>query len=551
MSGRLLMGCVQCKPRMSQKPLPNRRKSLLSRSREHLSPEAADRYMEFAQLLAKWSTAQYVSVVYQDVEHGLGGLTYNACSGPTSQRSVIHSHCMQIVHDEEVPAEIQIASDVVLADQTWNKITCPIPGTGKAEGMICMFSANKLSLTKTDLRLIGVVGELFNGEVNALHGDVTGNAIVIFDASVTGWRSVCTSYNWRKITGIQNGDELTSVFQVPEDNTIPVTGMVNGQKREFGLLWNFCLELQPARQIDGQQLWIGTVLSATDVSLELTTERQTSEALEQDEAIRFSDIKMECLLGKGGFGSVHRAIWQGTPVAIKILEDCGRPMAEVIQEAKIGQRLRHLNLVETIASGVDYRDNGEKFTWIMMELCNKGTLWQTIECGYFHDSPDCIDMKKYLRTANHIVDGIKYMHESNVLHGDLNCNNILMSDEITAKISDLGLSRVFAGHTLATDTYGTISHQPPELLSTGQLSFSSDIYSFGVILYEMFVGERAYHGLRVATIMSQKLEGHVLELPPAANKSLRALINACLAQEHRSRPTLPEIQEWLTRCADR
>jgi len=85
-----------------------------------------------------------------------------------------------------------------------------------------------------------------------------------------------------------------------------------------------------------------------------------------------------------------------------------------------------------------------------------------------------------------------HLHSVDVLHADLNGNNVLLSKPdpeksvFHAKVSDFGLSRSYHGHTtIATQTYGTVTHMPPELLIDGRLSKAANVYAFGVMLWEL------------------------------------------------------------------
>ena len=84
---------------------------------------------------------------------------------------------------------------------------------------------------------------------------------------------------------------------------------------------------------------------------------------------------------------------------------------------------------------------------------------------------------------------MSHLHNRNICHGDLKCENVLLKsdtsepDGVTAKVADFGLSRALAAGQshLSTRRYGTVTHMPPELLSTGKLAVAADVYSFGIM----------------------------------------------------------------------
>ena len=122
-----------------------------------------------------------------------------------------------------------------------------------------------------------------------------------------------------------------------------------------------------------------------------------------------------------------------------------------------------------------------------------------------------------------------YLHELGILHGDLSGNNVLFASNMDAKVCDFGLSRLASPATVATETHGTVAYMPPELLGRGLLSKATDVYSFGVILFELFSGSRAYPGMQAPQIMASKLfptKKHLL-LPEAQPACMRALVHDC------------------------
>jgi mitogen-activated protein kinase kinase kinase 11 len=107
-----------------------------------------------------------------------------------------------------------------------------------------------------------------------------------------------------------------------------------------------------------------------------------------------------------------------------------------------------------------------------------------------------------LRIARDVACGMSYLHSLSICHGDLKCENVLLArggtpapaavqqvqqDAISAKVSDFGLSRAMGSAVshLSTNTVGTVTHMPPELLCSGQLRPAADVYSFGIMLWQV------------------------------------------------------------------
>ena len=103
--------------------------------------------------------------------------------------------------------------------------------------------------------------------------------------------------------------------------------------------------------------------------------------------------------------------------------------------------------------------------------------------------------------AHDIASGMAYLHSRQVLHGDLKCENVLLAEApesstevVVAKVADFGLSRnLVVGQThLSTQSHGTVTHMAPELLERGRLSRASDVYSFGILLWELVNRKRPF-----------------------------------------------------------
>ena len=118
-----------------------------------------------------------------------------------------------------------------------------------------------------------------------------------------------------------------------------------------------------------------------------------------------------------------------------------------------------------------------------------------------------------LRMAHDIASGMAYLHSRQVVHGDLKCENVLLAEApvgspemVVAKVADFGLSRnLVAGQThLSTQSHGTVTHMAPCLLENGRMSRASDVYSFGILLWELVNRKRPYEVRSTSTILIKK-----------------------------------------------
>ncbi|KAF8574534.1 kinase-like protein [Ramaria rubella] len=206
----------------------------------------------------------------------------------------------------------------------------------------------------------------------------------------------------------------------------------------------------------------------------------------------FSDINShkEHVAG-GGFGDVYRGSWKGQDVALKFPRGKPDPKTErqFCQEALLWRQLSHENILRFLGL---FQDGPHK---AMVSLWKtKGNIMQYIE-----KSPNVDRYRLLIQAAN----GLTYLHEHepSVIHSDLKPENILIDDDGTALLADFGLTRI--QHTLtdlisATHNGGTLCYMSPELLSgkpTGNPTKFSDIWAFGMVIYEVFCERRPYHEL--------------------------------------------------------
>ncbi|KAL3138629.1 hypothetical protein ABBQ32_006391 [Trebouxia sp. C0010 RCD-2024] len=193
-------------------------------------------------------------------------------------------------------------------------------------------------------------------------------------------------------------------------------------------------------------------------------------------------------------------------------------------------------------------------TWLLLEYCDKGSLQDGIEQGWFRRPPiktapvAAPDLGSILLTAQEIAAALAYLHSLDVLHGDLTGSNILLTSSckdsraFTVKVADFGLSRQAESQTVDTDTYGTVTHMPPELLMEGKLTKSADVYAFGVLLWEMYTGEKPFAGMRHAQIIYHvtTLLAHP-QFPADTPPQLKELGDRCMHFDKDKRPTFSQL----------
>ena len=266
----------------------------------------------------------------------------------------------------------------------------------------------------------------------------------------------------------------------------------------------------------------------------------------QDSALlRMVDAEIGPLLGKGGYGSVFRGMWRDTEVAIKIIRAQAQERETAWFEASVMQDLNHPGIIKCY----DWASTAAG-TVIVMQLCGEGSLQSAIDRGHFQRDGSVFteepDMQRILVCAMQIVRGIRHLHEHDIIHADLNGNNVLFDSCSGVKIVDFGLSRLLHSKEIESDEFGTVTHTPREMLVTGSLTKKVDVYSFGVLLWEMLSSRRAYAGLRYPEIVASKVKDTVRWCAPrGVPTGVAHIVELCTQRDPASRPDFSEIESML------
>jgi serine/threonine protein kinase/dienelactone hydrolase len=202
-------------------------------------------------------------------------------------------------------------------------------------------------------------------------------------------------------------------------------------------------------------------------------------------------------IGHGGMGIVYRAedIKLGRPVALKFLPpgwtQDERARERFIQEARAAAALSHPN----VCTVYEVDDSGEH-PFIAMEYVTGETLREKTRRGP-------LPLEEALDVASQAAEGLEAAHRQGVIHRDIKSANIMVTDKGQAKVMDFGLAKLRGGSSLTGEgaTLGTVAYMSPEQARGEKVDHRTDIWSLGVVLYEMLSGELPFRGERDVSLL--------------------------------------------------
>ncbi|KAL2986315.1 hypothetical protein AAZX31_12G199600 [Glycine max] len=256
--------------------------------------------------------------------------------------------------------------------------------------------------------------------------------------------------------------------------------------------------------------------------------------------IDFSELTVGTRVGIGFFGEVFRGIWNGTDVAIKVFLEqdlTAENMEDFCNEISILSRLRHPNVI--LFLGACTKPPRLSMVTEYMEL---GSLYYLI---HLNGQKKKLNWRRRLRMLRDICKGLMCIHRMKVVHRDLKSANCLVNKHWTVKICDFGLSRIMTESPMRdSSSAGTPEWMAPELIRNEPFTEKCDIFSLGVIMWELCTLNRPWEGVPPERVVySVANEGSRLEIPEGP---LGRLISECWAECHER----PSCEEILSRLVD-
>ncbi|KAF7107185.1 hypothetical protein CFC21_107851 [Triticum aestivum] len=273
--------------------------------------------------------------------------------------------------------------------------------------------------------------------------------------------------------------------------------------------------------------------------------------------IKNSDLEELRELGSGTFGTVYHGKWRGSDVAIKRISDrcfVGKPSEEqrmktdFWNEACKLSSLHHPNVVAFY--GVVLDGPGGSVATVTEYMAN-GSLRQALQR---HEK--IFDRRRRLLIVMDVAFGMEYLHGKNIVHFDLKSDNLLVNlrdpQRPICKVGDLGLSKVKCQTLISGGVRGTLPWMAPELLngSSNLVSEKVDVFSFGIVMWELLTGEEPYADLHYGAIIGGIVNNTLRPLvPESCDPQWRSLMEQCWSAEPMERPSFTEVVKRLRAMA--
>nr|XP_015099373.2 tyrosine-protein kinase Srms [Vicugna pacos] len=253
-----------------------------------------------------------------------------------------------------------------------------------------------------------------------------------------------------------------------------------------------------------------------------------------------SEFTLQRKLGEGYFGEVWEGLWLGSvPVAIKVIKPADMKLTDLAQEIRTLKSLRHQRLIRlhavcSVGAPV----------YIVTELMRRGSLQA------FLGSPEgqALSPPLLLTFACQVAEGMSFLQERRIVHRDLAARNVLVGDDLACKVADFGLARLLKDDIYSPSSGSKIPVKwtAPEAAHYCLYSQKSDVWSFGVLLYEVFTyGQCPYEGMSNQETLQQIMRGYRLPRPAACPAEVYALMLQCWQRSPEERPDFATLQEKL------
>ncbi|KAL4564414.1 hypothetical protein LXL04_028478 [Taraxacum kok-saghyz] len=263
--------------------------------------------------------------------------------------------------------------------------------------------------------------------------------------------------------------------------------------------------------------------------------------------IELKKLNMGPAFAQGAFGKLYKGTYNGEDVAIKLLEkpednlDRANLMEQQFQqEVKMLARLKHPNIVRFI--GGCYKP----MVWcIVTEYAKGGSVRQFLN----RRQNRAVPLKLAVKQAVDVAKGMEYVHGLGLIHRDLKSDNLLIANDRSIKIADFGVARIEVRTEGMTPEMGTYRWMAPEMIQHRSYTQKVDVYSFGIVLWELITGMLPYHNLTdVQAAFAVVNKGIRPPVPDDCLPVLNEIMTRCWDGDPNVRPPFTEVVKMLEKA---
>uniref|UniRef100_A0AC34QS94 Non-specific protein-tyrosine kinase n=1 Tax=Panagrolaimus sp. JU765 TaxID=591449 RepID=A0AC34QS94_9BILA len=253
------------------------------------------------------------------------------------------------------------------------------------------------------------------------------------------------------------------------------------------------------------------------------------------------DIKLQKKIGSGAYGTVYKGVLtkDSRPIAVKRIDSDGKTdqaLIDMMKECRVMQLYDHPNIVKFYGYIVDRTPY-----LLVMELCSDGAVEDKLR-----SMGRAIPTNRRVDFSMQASKGLEYLHSKNCIHRDIATRNCLLHGTVL-KLADFGMCRATTIYKIDLTKPQNVRWLAPEVWKSGETRFCTDIYAFGVMLWELFEipYNTPYHTWPAYTVKERVMGGYRLPAPKEMPDSLIMLMKKCWDHDANRRPTATEVRKQL------
>ncbi|KAK1406838.1 hypothetical protein QVD17_38446 [Tagetes erecta] len=249
-------------------------------------------------------------------------------------------------------------------------------------------------------------------------------------------------------------------------------------------------------------------------------------------------LKIGEKIGSGSCGDLHRGVYLGEDVAVKILrsETLNQTLEdEFCHEVAILREVHHKNVVRFIGACTK-----QPHLCIITEYMSGGSLYE-----YLHKNHNTVTLPQLVQFAIDVSRGMEYLHKNSIIHRDLKAANLLMDSHNVVKVADFGVARFLNQEGIMTAETGTYRWMAPEVINHQPYDQKADVFSFAIVLWELVTAKIPYDNMTPLQAALGVRQGRRPDLPTNTHPKLLELMQKCWQTDPSVRPSFSEIKVEL------